>query len=143
MSRTEALLKAVGLLDEESPNNEELSDEDGDQPDSDSEPEREKGQPSSNSEAKSGRNRTRRHVSLDHNTGSSTTAGDADRNSCPSLSRGRSPSVGERRCSAPGNSDLQHVPVLSFDDREESRYYGSLTYVLYAYGFDIVLANTP
>lgn len=137
MSRTEALLKAVGLLDEESSNNEESTDEDDEQPDSDSEPEREKGQSSSKSEAKSGHNRTRRHASLDHNAGSITTAGNTDRNSCPSLSRGHSPSTGERRCSGPGNSDLQHVPVLSFDGREESRYYGLLTYVLSVYGFNI------
>lgn len=141
VSRTEAVLKAVGLLDdEEGSNNEESTDDDGDQPDSDSEPDREKRPKSSNSETKSGRNRPRRHVSLDHNAGSSTTttAAHTDRNSCPSLSRAHSPSTSERRCSAPGNSDLQHVPVLSFDGREESRYYGLLAYVLYSYVSDLL-----
>lgn len=140
VSRTEAVLKAVGLLDDEDSNHGESTDGEGDQPDSDSEPEREreKRPQSSNSETKSSRNRGRRHVSLDHNTGSTNPAANTDRNSCPSLSRGHSPSTGERRCSAPGNSDLQHVPVLSFDGREESRYYGLLPYMLYAYGYNVL-----
>ena len=121
--RTESLLKAAGLLDEESARDE-LVDGEGDQPDSDSE--HDNGRNENLSETADwgviSDNQPRRHALTGQELGSTT--GNLGRSSCPPLGPKRSSTRHERRHSATGCSDLQHVPVLRADDREESRYYG-------------------
>lgn len=124
MRRTESLLKAAGLLDEESADQDEIIDGEGDQPDSDSEHDNGRGNEDSET-ADWGvitDNQPRRHLLTGQKSGSTT--GNLDRSSCPPLGPKRSSTHHERRHSATGCSDLQHVPVLRADDREESRYYG-------------------
>lgn len=127
MSRTESLLKVAGLLDESS-NHDEFADGGGEQLESDSERERENenenDQSSSSWKAKPNRERSRRTASLDQNPGSAPTIANPDRNSFPSAAKNHPASGSERRRSLPGSNNIQHVPVLSFDGREESRYYG-------------------
>lgn len=123
MRRTESLLKAAGLLDEESARNE-LVDGEADQPDSESE--HDNGRNEDISETADwgviSDNQPRHHALTGQKLGSTT--GNLDRSSCPPLGPKRSSTHHERRHSATGCSDLQHVPVLRADDREESRYYG-------------------
>ncbi|ODM24452.1 hypothetical protein SI65_02042 [Aspergillus cristatus] len=126
--RTESLLKAAGLLDEESARDE-LVDGEADQPDSESE--HDNGRNEDISETADwgviSDNQPRPHALTGQKLGSTT--GNLDRNSCPSLGPKRSSTHHERRHSATGCSDLQHVPVLRADDREESRYYGRSSFM--------------
>lgn len=121
--RTESLLKAAGLLDEKNAQDELVVGEE-DQPDSDSE--RDNGRENGNSKTADWGaitdNQPRRHLLTGRKSGSTT--GNLDRSSCPPLGPKRPSTNCERRHSATGCSDLQHVPVLRADDREESRYYG-------------------
>lgn len=122
--RTESLLKAAGLLDEEGAGQDELVDGEGDQPDSDSEHDNGRNEDISGTK-NSGAitdNQPRRHLLTGQKSGSTT--GNLDRSSCPPLGPKRPPTNRERKYSATGCSDLQHIPVLRADDREESRYYG-------------------
>lgn len=131
MSRTESLLKAAGLLDENS-NYDEFANGEGEQLESDSEREHENenDQSSPNWKAKLNRERTRRNASLGQNPGSAPTTGNSHQNSFLPVARNHPASGIERRRSLPGSSNIQHVPVLSFDGREESRYYGSSIFLL-------------
>lgn len=119
VSRTESLLKAAGLLDESS-NHDGFADGEGEQLESDSERERENENDRSSSRWKV----KRRTASSDQNPGSASTIANPNRNSFPSAAKNHPASGSERRRSLPGSSNIQHVPVLSFDGREESRYYG-------------------
>lgn len=116
MRKTESLLKAAGLLDEESIGHDEFPDGEGNHLDSDSDREHEQDsegiQGSSNWE--SDRTRTRSHAPIDS----------SNRNPSPSLGPSNQHTRSERRRSSPGSSNLQHLPVLKMDGREESRYYG-------------------
>lgn len=126
VSRTESLLKAAGLLDESS-NHDEFTDGEGEQlekSDSERGRENENDQSSSSWKAKPNRERTRRTASLGQNPGSAPTIPKPNRNSFSSATTNHPSSGSERRRSLPGSSNIQHVPVLSFDVREESRYYG-------------------
>ena len=126
VSRTESLLKAAGLLDESS-NHDEFTDGEGEQlekSDSERGRENENDQSSSSWKAKPNRERTRRTASLGQNPGSAPTIPKLNRNSFSSATTNHPASGSERRRSLPGSSNIQHVPVLSFDVREESRYYG-------------------
>lgn len=128
MRKTESLLRAAGLLDEEGSSHDGFDGE-GQQLDSDSEHENEHGNEDINRPLDWGtaadHGRTRRHASTGHNPGSVPMAEkNFSRNSCPSFGPDSSLDLCERRRSSPGSSNIQHVPVLKIDDREESRYYG-------------------
>ena len=117
MRKTESLLKAAGLLDEESITHDEFPDGEGNQMDSDSERENEQDnegvQGSSNWDDRMNSSNQYLSPSLD-----------------PSNQHARS----ERRRSSPGSSNLQHLPVMKMDGREESRYYGLSNWNLWLCG---------
>lgn len=104
MRKTESLLKAAGLLDEESLTHDEFPDGEGNQMDSDSERENEQ--------------------ENEGIQGSSNWEGDRMDSSNQYLSPSLGHDQSERRRSSPGSSNLQHLPVMKLDVREESRYYG-------------------
>lgn len=118
MRKTESLLKAAGLLDEESMSHDGFPDGEGNQLDSDSEHENEQDN--------------------EGIQGPSNWEGDRMDSSNQYLS----PSLGpndeharyERRRSSPDSSNLQHLPVMKMDGREESRYYGLLNRNLWLCG---------
>lgn len=123
------MLKAAGLLDEESTRQDEFVDGEGDQPNSDSEHEHGRGNENFSEMADWGDTDQPRHAPTGQKSGSMPT-GNFGRNSCLPLGPRRSSMQRERRHSATGCSDLLHVPVLRADDREESRYYGLFTITL-------------